>query len=134
MNEEKKECVICLQALILGKEENANAIAILGCKCVFHSNCIKEWSQVESKCPICRAEMQKIGDQPVPQKKQSVGSEYLADYFPPETKGREDEFSAPRIPAEFFLDLDDFMMAAQLQMFQCPVTSERQTWRYEIQR
>ena len=45
----ENECAICLDSL----KENENK-RILGCKHLYHSDCIYKWSILENSCPQCR--------------------------------------------------------------------------------
>lgn len=43
-------CSICL-------EENNENITKLNCEHLFHTECISEWTKLQSNCPICRIEL-----------------------------------------------------------------------------
>lgn len=47
-----KDCSICLDRLQL-----SNNLIILKCKHIYHKNCIREWFNQSTKCPICRCEI-----------------------------------------------------------------------------
>merc|ERR1740117_618380 len=54
--EEEEECPICLEVFREGEE-----LAASGCGHYFHTHCVKEWVQVDSRehhcqirCPVCR--------------------------------------------------------------------------------
>ena len=44
-----EECVICLDKFELNEK-----ITTLSCNHYYHYNCIKEWTQKERSCPLCR--------------------------------------------------------------------------------
>lgn len=46
LNEDKEECVICLEELRQG-----DVIARLPCLCIYHKSCIDQWFKVNRSCP-----------------------------------------------------------------------------------
>uniref|UniRef100_A0A0A9XYK3 E3 ubiquitin-protein ligase ZNRF1 n=2 Tax=Lygus hesperus TaxID=30085 RepID=A0A0A9XYK3_LYGHE len=46
LNEDKGECVICLEELTQG-----DTIARLPCLCIYHKSCIDRWFEVNRSCP-----------------------------------------------------------------------------------
>lgn len=50
-NEEKDECVICLEEI---NKNDTNSMKKTGCNHTFHLNCLIEWKRRCSTCPICR--------------------------------------------------------------------------------
>lgn len=60
-----EDCVICLEALYSDEETNAE-VTSLRCGHRFHTDCIRDWMQTNTKCPYCRQEM-KLGEfDPIP--------------------------------------------------------------------
>jgi len=49
LEENKKECVICMEKFIKNDE-----IITLPCIHMFHKNCIKNWLDRSNICPICK--------------------------------------------------------------------------------
>jgi hypothetical protein len=49
LDDEKKNCVICLQDF-----NNGDKATILPCIHIFHTECIKNWLENENTCPICK--------------------------------------------------------------------------------
>eukprot|EP01046_Picozoa_sp_COSAG06_P052731 COSAG06_NODE_8933_length_2029_cov_1.679793_1_plen_468_part_00 len=46
-----ESCVVCLEAFVGGE----SLIVLSGCSHRFHADCISEWLESQSSCPICRA-------------------------------------------------------------------------------
>lgn len=44
----KSTCPICMEA-------KGHKIELYGCTCVFHRNCIEQWSQYSNRCPVCKS-------------------------------------------------------------------------------
>lgn len=59
--EEDEMCPICIQSY-----SNHDEVRTLPCKHFFHSNCVDEWLERSSSCPICATELQgqveQVGD------------------------------------------------------------------------
>ena len=49
LEQEKKNCVICLEDF-----KNGDKATILPCIHLFHKNCIKSWLKTQNCCPICK--------------------------------------------------------------------------------
>ena len=49
LEQEKKNCVICLEDF-----KNGDKATILPCIHLFHKNCIKNWLKTQNSCPICK--------------------------------------------------------------------------------
>lgn len=45
------ECAICLDKL---EDNKKRVIRVLGCKHIYHNQCVYEWSIKENSCPQCR--------------------------------------------------------------------------------
>jgi len=54
LEEENKECAICLEVF-----QKGNKIISLPCAHIYHNNCIKEWLLKKNFCPICKYEFTK---------------------------------------------------------------------------
>ena len=52
LDNDKKQCMICLENYINGDESIA-----LPCIHIFHANCIKTWLKDNKSCPICKYEI-----------------------------------------------------------------------------
>jgi hypothetical protein len=46
-----ESCVVCLEAFVGGE----SLIVLPGCSHRFHADCISEWLESQSNCPVCRA-------------------------------------------------------------------------------
>lgn len=64
--EKNDVCIICLDDNIRGRPMKLseaiyqlNFYSICSCSCDVHTACMKEWSDVSPKCPICRIPLRK---------------------------------------------------------------------------
>ncbi|KAL8545615.1 hypothetical protein ACS0TY_005662 [Phlomoides rotata] len=56
------ECAVCLNDF----QENETLRLIPKCNHVFHPECIDAWLESHVTCPVCRANLAQIGDEPAP--------------------------------------------------------------------
>ena len=49
LDQEKKNCVICLEDF-----KNGDTVINLPCIHLFHNNCIKNWLKSQNSCPVCK--------------------------------------------------------------------------------
>jgi hypothetical protein len=54
LNNEKKNCLICLQNF-----RNGDKATYLPCFHFFHSNCVNDWLKTQNFCPICKFKLEK---------------------------------------------------------------------------
>ena len=49
LNDENKRCIICMEDF-----QNNDTVTYLPCIHFFHKQCIKQWFNNRSECPICK--------------------------------------------------------------------------------